>query len=141
PERVRSATIAFAGQGQAVCGYAPDLPPVPRPADLILLLDMFHYLDDETAAAVLRNSYDALGENGMLVTRFAIRPSGKLSWNWQLEDWRIKFAGGRACYRSADKMADFMREAGFTLAVNEVSAVNRELIWMVERKEDSQAFL
>jgi predicted exporter/SAM-dependent methyltransferase len=141
PERVRSATIAFAGQGQAVCGYAPDLPPVPRPADLILLLDMFHYLDDETAAAVLRNSYDALGENGILVTRFAIRPSGKLSWNWQLEDLRIRFAGGHAYYRSADKMADFMREAGFTVAVNEVSAVNRELIWMVERKEDSQAFL
>ncbi|WLE96662.1 MAG: MMPL family transporter [Candidatus Electrothrix communis] len=135
PERVRSATIAFAGQGRAVCGYAPDLPPVPRPADLVLLLDMFHYLDDETAAAVLRNSFAALGENGILVTRFVIRPSGKLSWNWYLEDGRIRFAGGQAYYRAAEKMAALMREAGFTVVVNEVSAVNRELIWMVGRKE------
>ncbi|MDU9050936.1 MAG: MMPL family transporter [Candidatus Electrothrix sp. Rat3] len=134
-ERIRSATIAFAGQGRAVCGYAPDLPTVPRPADLVLLLDMFHYLDDETAAAVLRNSFAALGENGILVTRFVIRPSGKLSWNWYLEDGRIRFAGGRAYYRAADKMATFMQEAGFTVVVNEVSAVNRELIWMVGRKE------
>ncbi|WP_339136225.1 MAG: MMPL family transporter [Candidatus Electrothrix sp. GW3-4] len=134
PERVRSATIAFAGQGRAVCGYAPELPSTPGPADLVLLLDMFHYLDDETAATVLRKSFQALGENGILVTRFVIRPPGRLSWSWYLEDWRIRSGGGQAYYRPADRMAAFMRQAGFTVVYNEVSAVNRELVWMVGRK-------
>ncbi|XCN74023.1 MAG: MMPL family transporter [Candidatus Electrothrix aestuarii] len=135
-ERVRSATIAFAGQGKAICGYAPELPPTPSPADLVLLLDMFHYLDDETAAAVLHNSFEALDKNGLLVTRFVIRPVGKLSWNWYLEDWRIKSSGGRAYYRPANRMAEFMRQAGFTVVYNEVSAVNRELIWLTGKKEE-----
>ncbi|MCI5224522.1 MAG: methyltransferase domain-containing protein [Candidatus Electrothrix sp. AR4] len=134
PERVRAAGIAFGDQGRVACGYAPDLPPVPRPADLVLLLDMFHYLDDETTLAVLGNSFQALGENGILVTRFVIRPPGRLSWSWYLEDWHVKRSGGRAWYRSADKMATCMREIGFEVLVNEVSAVNRELVWMVGRK-------
>jgi predicted exporter/SAM-dependent methyltransferase len=136
PERMRAAGIAIGERGKVIRGHAPDIPPVPRPADIVLLLDMFHYLDDETAAAVLGNSFQALGEDDILVTRFVIRPSGRLSWNWYLEDWRIRATGGRARYRSADKMAELIREADFEVVVNEVSAVNRDLVWMVGRKRD-----
>ena len=131
PERVRVAALATGDRGTIVQGWAPELPLVPDAADVVLLLDMLHYLDDQTAAAVFKKSFKALEAGGVLVTRFVIRPPSSPSWSWRLEDSRIRFSGGRAWYRTAEQMAVLMQAAGFVLAVNEVSATNSELVWMV----------
>src|SRR5690606_318490 len=44
PERVRVAGFAIGGRGATTVGWAPELPVPPRPADVVLLLDMLHYL-------------------------------------------------------------------------------------------------
>jgi SAM-dependent methyltransferase len=135
PERVRVASLAIGGQGGVAVGWAPEMPVVARPADVVLLLDMLHYLDDETVSAVFKRSYQALGSKGLLVMRFVILPADKPSWSWRLEDGRIKLTGGSVWYRSVEKIAEFIKEAGFEITVNEVSAVNPELVWMVGRAE------
>ncbi len=135
PERVRVAAFAFGDRGSATIGWAPEMPSVPGPADIVLLLDMLHYLDDETAAAVFKRSFQALGYGGILVTRFVIRPAARPSWSWWLEDVRIRVSGGRTWYRTAERMAELVKEFGFEIIVSEVSAVNPELVWMVGRAD------
>ncbi len=135
PERVRVAGFAIGDRGAVTVGWAPELPVVPRPADVVLLLDMLHYLDDETAAAVFKNSFQVLAEKGLLVTRFVIQPTERPSWSWRLEDSRIKISGRHPWYRSPVRMTELLKEAGFIVIVNEVSAGNPELVWMVCRAE------
>jgi SAM-dependent methyltransferase len=135
PERVRVAGFAIGDRGAVTVGWAPQLPVPPHPADVVLLLDMLHYLDDETAAAVFKNSFQALAGKGLLVTRFVIPPAARPSWSWRLEDSRIKLSGRHPCYRSPERMTELVKEAGFVIIVNEVSAVNPELVWMVCRAE------
>ncbi len=134
-ERARVAALAIGDRGTVTVGWAPEIPLAPGPADVVLLLDMLHYLDDETATAVINNSFRALGDKGILVTRFVLPPTGQPSRSWRLEDRRIKVWGGRPCYRSSEYLAQCMRRAGFAVIINEVSAVNPELVWMVCRAE------
>ena len=76
--------LAMGDRGAVTVGWAPEMPAVSRPADVVLLLDMLHYLDDETVAAVFKRSFQALGDKGLLVTRFALLPTGRPSWSWRL---------------------------------------------------------
>jgi SAM-dependent methyltransferase len=139
PERVRVAAIAAGDRGRIAVGWAPDLPAIAQPADVVLLLDMLHHLDDATVSALFKKSYSALGHQGLLVTRFAIRPDGRPSWAWHLEDWRIKIYGRHPWYRSREKMAEWFQEAGFVVAINEVSTANPELIWIVGQTDKEEA--
>ena len=134
-ERVRAASFAIGARGAITAGWAPEMPSLSRSADIVLLLDMLHYLDDETAAAIFSRSFYALGTKGLLVTRFVIRPNVRPSWSWRLEDSRIQLAGQRPWYRSIEKMAELMRAAGFVVILNDVSASNPELVWMVGRAD------
>jgi hypothetical protein len=112
------------------------MPPLPDgPADIVLLLDMLHYVDDGTAAAVFAKSFQILGSGGIVAVRFTIRPAGRQSFSWLLENARIKALGQRAWYRSREKMSALLEQAGFVLLVNEVTAANPELAWMVGRAE------
>lgn len=131
PERVRIATIALGDRGTVVQGWAPDMPPVSGTrVDVVLLLDMLHYVDDETAAALFRKSFQMLAEGGILVARCTVRPSGRPSWSWRLEKTRIQMSGHEAWYRSPEKIAGLLAEAGFTVIVKEITA-NPELAWVV----------
>lgn len=132
PERVRIATLALGEQGTVSQGWAPDMPPLPAdPVDVVLLLDMLHYVDAETAAAVFRKSLQSMARGGILVARFTIRPGGRRSWTWWLEYARIKMSGREAWYRTAEKMAELLRAAGFEIIISEVCTANPELVWLV----------
>ena len=133
PERVRVASITTGDRGKITRGWAQNIPPTPNLADVILLLDMIHYLDDETVRAVFAGSFHTLAPGGILVARFVIRPEGKPSWSWRLEDTRIKLSGQRAWYRPIDRMVKLLDDASFTVIISEVTAANSELVWMVGR--------
>jgi len=141
PERVRVAAVGIGDQGKVTVGWALDFPSVPRPVDVVLFLDMLHYLDDKTAVAVFKKSSQVLGKDGMVVARLVIQPTGRPSWSWWLEDWRVKVSGHRSWYRSKEQMAELLQEAGFVIIINEVSATNPELVWVVGRvaKESGSA--
>ena len=138
PERVRVASLVTGNRGTICRGRAPELPPVPQPAELVLLLDMLHYLDDKTVTTLFANSLRALAPGGILVTRYVIKPKTKPSWSWRLEDIRIQLSGYRGWYRSSDEMAALMQKAGFTVRTNTVSETNPELIWLVGRADTEE---
>ncbi len=131
PERVRIAGLALGARGTVTQGWAPDMPDLAGdPADVVLLLDMLHYVDDEIAASVFRESFQMLAPGGLLVARCTICPSGRPSWSWWFEKTRIKLSGNEAWYRSPEEMAGLLTKAGFTVIINEVTA-NPELAWIV----------
>jgi len=135
PERVRIASLATGVRGSIIQGWAPEMPSLPGPADMVLTLDMLHYLDDQTIAALFENSFQIIREKGVLIARYAIVPEGKPSWLWYLEAIRIKFAKMTPYYRTASQMSDLLIEAGFKIEINSVSAANDELVWLVARIE------
>ncbi len=136
PERVRVASLVTGKRGTVKLGPAPEMPDVPGPVDLILLLDMLHYLDNETLAAVFKKSHQLSRDGAILVTRFVIAPSRKASWSWRLENFRIKMAGITPYYRSAEEISSLLKEAGFAIEINMVSAGNDELCWIIGRVEN-----
>jgi uncharacterized protein len=132
PERVRVAGIVLGDRGVVSQAWASDLTALSGvAADVVLLLDMLHYVDDETAAAVFQKSFQMLSAEGILVARCTLRPPGRPSWSWRIEQARIHMSGHQPFYRSPDEMAGLLIKAGFTVIVNEVSAVNSELVWVV----------
>jgi SAM-dependent methyltransferase len=133
PERVRVAALAMGDRGEILKDMAPDLPVLPDPPDLVLLLDMLHYLDDESITTLFANCFQTMADKGLLLTRFVIRPIAPPSWSWKLEEYRIQFSGGKTYYRSADRMAELMEDAGFHIETNMTTQANTELIWLMGR--------
>ncbi len=132
-ERVRVASLAVGDRGSIRRGWAPEIPSLPGPAEVFLLLDMLHYTDDDTAAALFAKAVKSLAVGGILVSRFVIRPEGKPSWYWLFEEKRARLSGFTTRYRTASEMAGLMTKAGFTVVVNEVTKANPELVWLVGR--------
>ena len=135
PERVRVARLAMGRRGTVQEDMAPEMPALPKPPDMILLLDMLHYLDDENIDTLFSNCFQSIADKGLLLTRYVIRPDSSPSWSWKLEDFRIKLSGGEAHYRSAAQMAKLMEQSGFCIETSRVSRSNPELIWLIGRAE------
>ena len=134
PERIRVAALATGSRGTMICGRAPELPELPQPADIILILDMLHYLDDGTLRDLFARCSQALAPGGILVMRFVIRPRGKVSWSWRLEDRRVRWSGGVAHYRTPGRMVAFLAAWNFEIVVEKVADADPELAWIVARR-------
>ena len=134
PERVRVAAIAGGTRAHVHCGRAPAIPVVTGGAELILVLDMLHYLDDAAVEELLAGCVRVLSAGGILVARFVIRPGAAPSLAWRLEDLRVRWAGGQAWYRAPEALAAMVTAAGFKVVLREVSTGNPELVWLVARK-------
>lgn len=132
PKRVRVAGRVVGDRGTIVQGAAPELAGIEAPVDVVLLLDMLHYLDDSQLAATLERSCRLLAPGGMLVARCVVRPVGKRSFSWHAEDIRARLAGQICHYRSPAELAAMMTGCGFAAAQPSFVA-NTELFWMVAR--------
>jgi cyclopropane fatty-acyl-phospholipid synthase-like methyltransferase len=135
PERVRVASLAMGTRGTVLEDTATEMPALPEPPDLILLLDMLHYLDDDSIRLLFSNCFQSIADKGILLTRYVIRPDTTPSWSWKLEDFRIKLSGGEAHYRSAAQMEKLMEQSGFAIESSRVSPSNPELVWLIGRAE------
>jgi len=138
PDRVRVAARAVGDRGTMLKGAAPDLPDLPDPADVVLLLDMSHYLDDRQLAATLARCWTLLAPGGLLLLRFVTRPQGSLSTAWYLEDWRVRLRGRQPWYRTPETLRRMLAEAGFA-ELRMQAAINSELFWLSGRKPGATA--
>lgn len=136
PERVRVAGIVAGNRGKIMQGWAPTMPEnLEQQADLVLLLDMLHYLDDATVQAILVNSGNILASDGKLLLRFTVERPEKVSFAWRIEDARIRLSGNKAWYRSLDRMAELLQCNGFTVIQKNISSHNTELAWIIARSD------
>jgi uncharacterized protein len=133
PARVRIAGRVLRERGTISTGFAPDLPEVPASVDVVLLLDMLHYLDDQQLAATLERSCRLLAPGGILVARFVVRPPERRSFSWYFEDFRVRVAGKRTWYRRPEDLAPLMTRCGFVILTLSPTPSNDELFWLVGR--------
>jgi len=98
--------------------------------DLILLLDILHYLDEEQLTATLVRCRRLLDPGGRLVIRFVIPPPLRKSPAWHFEDWRCRWTGLVPHYRHPEQLRDRMAEHGF-VNVRLSPTADSELFWIV----------
>ncbi len=133
-ERVRVAALAMGKRGEILSDMAPDLPTIPKAPDLILLLDMLHYLDDKSVLSLFQKCFQVMDNKGLLLARYVQRAQHP-SWSWKLEEYRIRLRGGAGHYRSASTMTALLQKAGFQVEINETSPSNDELNWLMGRAD------
>ena len=130
PERVRVARLACGDRARIVRLAAPELPDLERPADLALILDMLHYLDDTALERLLAGIGERLAADGLLLIRFVL-PVRRPGFWWRLEDFRVRLSGRAARYRSLAEMRTHMERAGLAVRKAEIAPSNAELAWLV----------
>jgi uncharacterized protein len=137
PERVRIASLAIADRGLIRRGCAPEIPDSPEPADLAVMLDMVHYLDDGELALTLERLHRALRPGGNLILRAALSPERCLPWLWWLEHLRLRAQRVSSHYRTAAAIASLLNATGFEGVSFRPSGGSRdELVWVLGRKPD-----
>ena len=65
-DRIQVAARVAGKRARISVGAAPDIPAMPDPADLAVMLDMAHYLDDRALQRTWNRLYDCLENNGRL---------------------------------------------------------------------------
>ncbi len=131
PERVRVATLAAGSRGEVTVGLAPQLPVAAAGADIALILDMLHYLDDDSVLELFSNCAKTLADDGQLLIRYVIRPQQSPSFSWKLEDFRASSSCSGPYYRSIEAMGELIEKSGFTLLTSSISNANVELVWLL----------
>ncbi len=135
-ERIRVASMALGGKGVMKTGKAPDIPLVSDPVQLVIMIDMAHFLNDEDLILTLKRVTACLDKNGALIMRVVIPPEKKGSWIWRLENLRHKFFKIKPYYRSIEKINNFIKQSGFASVKNYDSGSARELVWFVATYDD-----
>lgn len=132
-QRVRVAGLAIGDRGVVLHGAAPALPEIAGTFDAILLLDFLHYLDDRQLTETLARCDGLLRPGGLLISRFVIRPEGRCSLSWLVEEFRVRLAGMATHYRQPEKMGKMMK--GFDRLTLSLTS-NKELLWLVGQKNE-----
>ncbi len=129
--RVRVASVVVGGRGDITQGRAPDIPAVSRAADLAMMLDMVHFLNDEDLVLTLGRLHDRLLDNGRLVIRAAVRPRRRFPWAWWLENFKLWLSHVPVCYRSPERLKVMVSQAGFRIENTLPSGNHQELVWLI----------
>ncbi len=132
-ERVRVAAEAVGSQGRIVRGWATEAPFFPEKVDLVILLDMLHYLDDAALRTTITQALCALAPGGLLLIRHSQKPPRRRSWRWHLEDKRVRLAGHRTWYRNPAELSALVEGLGATVLHSELTKSDPELAWLLCR--------
>ncbi len=133
-ERVRIASRAVGEEGQVTRGAAPQIPTVPAPADLAMMLDMTHYLSDEDFSLTLKRLFTNLDGGGRLLIRVVVPREGHHSLLWKLEKARLRLSDTPFYNRSLGKILKLINEAGFGIRENIPSGSTGESVWLMAEK-------
>lgn len=130
-ERVRIAKRALGSRGVITSGAAPDVPNPPVPADIAVMLDMIHYLSDESLFRTLENIRNQLRKDGRLLIRVTIPTKEKPPWFRWVETLRLRFYKIESHYRPVEDIRRIIEQAGFDLKMMRPSAFGREETWFM----------
>ena len=135
PTRVRVASTVFAERGKAFTGSAPDFenPDLPARFDAVFVLDVIHFLPEESLDLTLRRIRARLNDGGLLVVRSSIQPAAGGSLFWKFGTIRRTLTGGRAWHRSVEQIREAIAKAGFEIERTQISGANPELQWFIAR--------
>jgi SAM-dependent methyltransferase len=134
-KRVRAAGVALGERGRTAVGAAPDLTlPEGEGFDVVMMLDMVHYLGDEALAGTLRRVHERMKAGGRLILRANVPAEGNGSWKARAAESRRKVTGERVHLRTVEEIGKMVMDAGFTAARTEISGGNAESWWVTAGK-------
>jgi hypothetical protein len=134
-ERVRVAALAIGERGTVTQGRAPEIPEVERPADLVTMIDMLHFLTDDEVALTLHRVRERLNAGALLLVRVSLVPARRrLPWSWWVQNLMLRAARVPAFYRSLPRVAELAAAAGFRVERTLPSGADGELAWLVARR-------
>lgn len=133
-KRRRTASWALGERGTVTTGKAPDLPAFPGTADMVLMIDMIHYLSDDELERLLGGVRSRISGAGILLLRGTV-PSRGMTVLRLIERAWILLNGLRVHYRSDDEIFRIMTGAGFAVAASPSSRGSREEKWFVARPQ------
>ena len=134
--RVRVAARVAGRRASIKPGSAPDIPAVSQPADLVIMLDIVHYLNDEAFRLTFKNLYDRLKSGRQLIIRASIAPTRKTPWVWWLENFKLKLNQTPSYYRSAETLQTMLVETDFIVDQTKPSGAHGELVWFMVTKKN-----
>jgi uncharacterized protein len=135
PRRVRFASRVIGAKGFIRIGKAPEMPDIPDKANLALLIDIIHHLDDDELRLTLKRIHGMLCAHGKLVIRVTVPSERQYPWRRWIEMIRIRIQKGIPHFRSEDDVRRFISKAGFEISLIEPSAPGREEWWFVAKPQ------
>ena len=130
-ERVRVAAMALGENGNIQTGRAPEVPKPGKAADVAVVLDVIHFLNDEELKTTLERIHRRLKPEGLLVIRAVIPPRKRGSWLWKIQAIDLKLSRTAAYFRSPEKIYQTIVEAGFACRQKEPLKHNEEARWFI----------
>jgi len=113
PERARLSSIVVGERGEVVCSAAPNIPAAAAGADLAMMVDMLHYLDDQVFNATLRCLRRFLNPGGLLIIRVKVIGRGGFAGAGLIANLWHRLRNKTLYYRSAEQIQDLLHRAGF----------------------------
>lgn len=135
PGRVRVASIAVGRRGSMAVGRAPDISGGPDSADMVTMLDILHYLDDDELRLTLQRLHGRLLGGGRLIMRATIPVEKNCSWVWWIENLKHKISKISCYYRSFPEIERISHQAGFKVEQTLPSGTNGDLVWFILKAE------
>ncbi|MFO8111314.1 MAG: MMPL family transporter [Desulfosalsimonadaceae bacterium] len=129
PERARIATRIVGGFGEVFQAGAPALPDCKDGADLVLMLDMIHYLSDAQFGETLQYLRPKLAPGARVLIRVTIPSAGRIPMFRRIETLRLRLARTPSYFRPAEQIRRILAENGFTLLQDRPSGIGREEHW------------
>ncbi len=130
PGRASVAKRALGNRGTIVVGAAPMLPPEGAQADLVMMLDMVHYLSEVDLAETANRIFNVMAPGAPLIVRATIPPPGKKTLAYRLENFRLALAGITPVFRDPDVLVGLFGRAGFTNDRSLTSGTAGDLVWL-----------
>lgn len=130
PERARIAGRIVGPCGKIYEAGAPDLPDFKVRADLVLMIDMVHYLSDAQLSATLQKLYKNLQPGATLLIRATIVSGTRVPLLRKIENLRNRLTHTKTYYRSTEQIQNILAKNGFVLCRTRASGTGREEIWL-----------
>ena len=134
-DRVRVAARVVGENGRVKTGGAPGIPAVSQPLDLVMMLDIVHFLSDDGLMLTFEQLYDGIKPGGHLILRAAVPPTRRAPWAWWFDNLRLKLNRIQPCHRSPDRIRAMLTQANFEIEQTQPSGTNGELIWFIVSKK------
>ena len=131
--RVRVASLMLQARGVVKQNLAPAVPAIESPADIALMLDMIHFLNDAELKLTLKRLRRNLRPDALLIVRAALPPPQQPSKIWRFENFKHRLFKAVPCYRTADVIHNHIIQAGFTLEKKVPSGSIGELVWFIAK--------
>jgi uncharacterized protein len=134
-DRVKVASVVFGQRGVARVKSAPNIddPEFPPKFDVVIMLDMIHYLPEESFDLTLRQIHGKLHPGGHLLMRIVSPPAGSGSLSWKIDVLKRKISRSTVYFRSVEHIRTKLEVLGFDVEECGISSGISEMVWFVAR--------